>query len=353
MQKINTSQDHAFFMKRCLELALNGLSFVAPNPMVGAVVVYKGKIIGEGYHRKFGEAHAEVNAINSVKNQELLPDSTLYVNLEPCAHAGKTPPCTDLILGKKIPRVVVGTSDPNSLVAGKGIQKLKNYGVEVHTDILPRECFELNRRFFTFHEKKRPFIILKWAQTRDGFIDIKRKLGTPIGVNWISTPLSRTLVHRWRSEEQGILIGTNTAILDNPNLTLRHWKGKNPIRIILDRQLRIPENSNVWNDETETLIYNSLKKECKGMTELVNIDFSRNNLMPILTDLYQREISSIIVEGGKSVLEYFIQNELWDEVRIFIGNKNFIDGVEAPEFKEVPVSSQIISDDKLLIFRRL
>lgn len=338
-------------MERCLELAINGLGKVAPNPMVGAVIVYNKCVIGEGYHKQFGMPHAEVNAIQSVKDISLLKNSTLYVNLEPCAYIGKTPPCSDLIIEKKIPRVVIGTSDPNVLVAGKGIDKLKNHGVQVEVDILKDECRELNRRFFTFHEKKRPYIILKWAQTSDGFIDTVRKTGEPIGINWISHPLSRMLVHKWRSEEQGILAGTNTVLIDNPKLTVREWEGRNPVRIILDRTLRIPGGASINDDSAPTLIFNEKQSRKNGTIEWIRIPFNGNDLGPVLDNLYQREILSVIVEGGKEILEYFITNNLWDEARVFLGEKQFNQGLKAPEIKGKLVSEELLLTDQLCIYR--
>lgn len=350
MQKFNSPYKHEIFMKRCHELAESGLGWVAPNPMVGAVVVLNNKIIGEGYHQKYGEAHAEVNAIKAVEDDKALKESTLYVNLEPCSHMGKTPPCSDLIIQKGIPRVVIGTSDPNSLVAGRGIEKLRRAGVKVISDVLARESYELNKRFFTFHEKKRPYIILKWAQTQDGFIDIRRDQDTPIGVNWITSLYSRKLVHKWRSEEQGILVGTNTVILDNPELNLRYWEGRNPVRIILDHQLRIPGSSNIYNNNSQSLIYNTLKAETKGKAEWINLNFSHENLEPILSDLYDRGISSLIIEGGKQILEYFIQKSCWDEARVFTGSKYFKTGIVAPEFYSNPEKEIHFFEDTLRIY---
>lgn len=337
-------------MHRCLELAANGLGTVAPNPMVGAVIINKDSIVGEGYHHKYGEAHAEVNAIRSIRDDSLLVNSILYVNLEPCAHSGKTPPCTDLIIEKRIPVVVIGTIDPNSLVAGKGIQKLQDAGVEVVTDVLPNECKKLNRRFFTFHEKKRPYIILKWAQTRDGFIDLPRNTDSPIGVNWISSEQSRLLVHKWRSEEQAIMIGTNTAVFDDPQLTVRGWNGSQPIRIVLDRKLRIPLTARVFNNEALTLCYNTIKTGVAGQTEYVKINSGPDNLIDIFTDMYNRGISSVIVEGGQQVLEYLIDKSLWDEARVFIGMKKFINGLPAPEIPFKPKRKFNIAGDELVIY---
>jgi diaminohydroxyphosphoribosylaminopyrimidine deaminase / 5-amino-6-(5-phosphoribosylamino)uracil reductase len=337
-------------MQRCLEIASGRLGTVAPNPMVGAIIVCEGQVIGEGFHREFGQAHAEVNAINAVKDKKNLIKSTLYVNLEPCAHMGKTPPCCDLIIEKGISKVVVGTIDPNSVVAGKGIKKLQKKGVEVICGILERECRELNKRFFTFHEKHMPYIILKWAQTRDGFIDKIRKSGEPIGVNWISNPLSRTLVHRWRSQEQAIMVGTNTVIIDNPNLNVRFWQGQSPVRIILDRNLRIPITANILNNQSPTIIYNAKKTQKVRGNEFIQIDFEKDELIQIFSDLYHRQISSVIVEGGKELLESLINVGLWDEARIFIGNKTFREGIKAPEIK-MDFRTENLLNDKIQYYR--
>ena len=242
------------FIRRCLDIAVKAEGSTAPNPMVGSVIVYKGKIIGEGYHRKYGEHHAEVNAINSVKDKSLLDKSTIYVSLEPCSHYGKTPPCASLIVSMGIPNVVIGTKDTASHVSGKGIKILKDAGCNVTLGVLEKECKELNKRFFTFHEKNRPYIILKWAQTKDGFIDVIRNEVSPAQPTWITNNLSKALVHKWRSEEQSILIGTNTARIDNPSLTTRNWKGKNPLRIVLDRTLELDHQLNLFNISAETLI---------------------------------------------------------------------------------------------------
>ena len=245
---------HEKFMQRCIDLARLGAGNTAPNPMVGSVIVYDGKIIGEGYHRRNGEAHAEVNAINSVNDKSLLRHASLYVNLEPCAHYGKTPPCANLIASIGIPNVIIGSVDSAAHVSGKGIQILKDAGCEVTTGVLESESRELNKRFFTFHEKKRPYIILKWAQTKDGFIDILRNNNCSVEPTWITNEYAKTLVHKWRSEEQAILIGTNTALADNPSLTTRLWKGKNPIRIVFDRNLRLPQGLRVFDDKAKTII---------------------------------------------------------------------------------------------------
>jgi diaminohydroxyphosphoribosylaminopyrimidine deaminase / 5-amino-6-(5-phosphoribosylamino)uracil reductase len=352
MKEIYTRHSHEIFMKRCLELAIRGLGSVAPNPMVGAVLVHKGNIIGEGYHQEYGKSHAEVNAINSVRDQSLLKESTLYVNLEPCAHMGKTPPCADLIVRKGIPNVIIGTSDPNPLVAGRGIEHLKKNGVNVEQDILTEDCLELNKRFFSFHQKNRPYIILKWAQTSDGFIDTIRKPGEPIGVNWISNSLSQMLVHKWRAEEQAILIGTNTVLTDNPQLTVRLWEGRNPIRIIIDWNLRIPDTVAVFDQVTSTYVFNHRKKGKDSNTEWVQVEMKDKGMEPVLGWLYNREILSLIVEGGKEMLEYFIANRFWNEARIFIGNKTFGKGVKAPDIFGEKIVDETLLTDRLLVIRQ-
>jgi len=318
------------FMNRSFELARNGLGTVAPNPMVGCVIVSNGKIIGEGFHQKYGEAHAEVNAINSVKDKENLKTATLYVNLEPCAHHGKTPPCTDLILKHKIPKVIIGCID-SSEVSGKGIAKLKRAGCNVIVGILENEARALNERFFTFYEKKRPFIILKWAQTMDGFITNGK--GEP---NRISNELSHTLVHKWRSEEGAIMVGTNTAHLDNPQLNVREWSGKNPLRVVLDKTLRLSKNLHLFDQSIPTVVFTSCEKKAHKNLEYVNIDFENNVIPQILEELYKREIQSIIIEGGSQLLHSFLKNDSWDEMRVFISNKIFGNGIKAPELPSTP-----------------
>jgi diaminohydroxyphosphoribosylaminopyrimidine deaminase/5-amino-6-(5-phosphoribosylamino)uracil reductase len=350
MKENQTVQSQEIFMGRCLELAMNGLGYVAPNPLVGAVIVQNGKVIGEGYHRQYGKSHAEVNAINAVKEHSVLKESTLYVNLEPCAHMGKTPPCSELIIQKGIPHVVIGTSDPNALVAGKGIQHLKKNGVRVEENILNDKCLEVNKRFFTFHQKKRPYIILKWAQTEDGYIDTIRKPGEPIGVNWISNSLSQILVHKWRAEEQAILIGTNTVIIDNPQLTVRHWEGRNPVRVIIDRNLRIPGGASVFNQFAPTWLFNRKKSGKQGATEWIRVE-EEKILEPVLEYLYNRGIQSLLVEGGREMLQYFISNRLWDEARIFIGPKTFGKGIRSPEISGQKTYDGMFLDDRILIYR--
>lgn len=338
-------------MNRCLELARLGAGSVAPNPMVGCVIVHEGKIIGEGYHQKYGKAHAEVNAINSVKNIDLLKKSTLYVTLEPCAHFGLTPPCSDLIVKNKIPKVMIGTIDPFAKVAGKGIDKLKKAGIEVTVGILKIECSELNKRFFTFHKKKRPYIILKWAQTLDGFIDIDRteeKYGEP---TWITGKKALLRVHKLRSVEDAIIVGTNTAEKDNPSLTVRHCKGRSPVRVVLDNNLRLPQTLNLFDKTVKTLVLNSIQNKEENNISFIKIDFNKNIIPQILEELYKLKLQSLIVEGGKQLLESFIETNLWDEAHIFIGNKYFHKGIYAPEISSERYSTEFIESDKLIIFR--
>lgn len=336
-------------MLRCLELAKNGLGTVAPNPMVGSVIVYEGKIIGEGYHQHYGEAHAEVNAINAVKNKAFLPESTLYVNLEPCAHFGKTPPCADLIIKNNIKKVVIGCMDTYSEVAGKGIERLKNAGIEVVVGVLEKESLKLNKRFFTFHNKKRPYIILKWAETKDGFVDIDRtnKQQTE---NWITSPLSKKLVHKWRSEEAAIMVGTNTALNDNPQLNVREWTGKNPIRIVLDLKLRLPKELHLFDKTIPTLVFNYQQEKLEDNLEYIKLNASKNIENQILEALYKRNIQSVIIEGGATLLQSFIDANLWDEARVFIGNKTFEKGLKAPIIGKLACVEEKISTDLLLIF---
>lgn len=336
-----------FYIQRCIDLALKGNGYVAPNPMVGAVIVLNHEIIGEGYHEKYGQAHAEVNAVNSVRDKSVLSECTIYVSLEPCSHFGKTPPCSDLIIHHRFKRVVVGCVDTFSEVSGKGIQKLRNAGIEVTVGILKKECRVLNKRFFTFHEKKRPYVILKWAQTPDGFIDRAREEKST-GVNWITQPETKQLVHRWRAEEAAILIGKNTALNDNPSLTVREVTGNHPVRILLDNRLEVPESSNLFSDETPTLIFNSVLSKKSGKTEWVKT--SDSTPMAILEMLYERNILSVIIEGGKKVLESFIQYGLWDEARVLIGTKDFGKGLKAPILERVPLSKKTYGTDTILVF---
>ncbi len=341
--------DDEFYMRRCIELAQLGAGHVAPNPMVGAVIVYRDRIIGEGYHRHYGEAHAEVNAVNSVKDKGLLPESTIYVSLEPCAHFGKTPPCADLIIEQRICRVVIGCRDSFEQVDGKGIQKLKAAGIEVIVGVLEQECRKLNKRFFTFHEKKRPYVILKWAQSPDGFID-KPRTGNTTGINWISSPETQSLVHQWRSHEPAILVGRKTIQNDNPSLTVREVTGKNPLRIIIDSQLQLPAESTIFKDGLKTLVFNRIKHDIQG-----NVTFHKLesiDTQPILEALYQLNIQSVFVEGGSRTLQYFLVNQAWDEARIIVGKNKFLDGVKAPVMQGVPRFYERFSEDDIYYYFR-
>lgn len=340
---------HETYMLRCLQLAKKGIRNVYPNPMVGCVIVHKNTIIGEGYHKNYGEAHAEVNAINSVSNKSLLSESTIYVSLEPCAHFGKTPPCADLIVQYNIPHVVIGCIDTYAEVSGRGIEKLKKTGIKVTLGVLEKECLAINKRFFTFHNKKRPYIILKWAQTQDGFIDIDRQQ-KKLTDNWITCAAAKTLVHKWRSEEHAIMIGTNTALNDNPELTVREWDGKNPIRVVLDINLRLPKHLNIFNTEASTIVFNSIKNETDQHIEYVQIDQFKNIIQQCMNKLYERQINSIIIEGGALLLQSFIDVNLWDEARVFIGNKAFEKGLKAPTINSSPISIEMINEDEMLIF---
>ncbi len=336
---------HEQYMQRCLQLAKLGMGTAAPNPMVGSVIVHQGRIIGEGYHERCGEAHAEVNAIRSVQNQDLLKESTLYVNLEPCAHVGRTPACSSLIIEKEIPRVVIGCTDSFEKVSGKGIQMLKDAGVDVVLGVLEQESLELNKRFFTFHNQKRPYIILKWAETKDGFIDYERSEENPQAA-WITNDLCRALVHKWRTEEPAILVGTQTLIKDNPQLNVRAWTGRNPIRVSFDRFLEAPQTHYLFDDSQETFIFSekkSLDKTSK-QTHLIEIEPDKDLNTQILSFLHENEIQSLIVEGGQQVLDAFISQGLWDEARVFTGNVQFGKGVKAPKFCFKESTSEQIGD---------
>ena len=320
------------YMRRCIELAKCGFGTASPNPMVGAVVVHNGKIIGEGWHRRCGEAHAEVNAVNSVADKSLLKESTIFVSLEPCAHVGRTPACADMLIREGIKKVVVGSIDPFEKVAGKGIEKLKNAGVDVKIGILKPECDWLNRRFFTFHTKRRPYIILKWAQTADGFIDNLRCDSQTPPLKITDMHFS-TQVHKWRTEEDAILVGTRTAILDNPQLTVRLWQGRNPVRICIDHELKVSTTSKIFDGQAKTIIINGSKECVEGNLLYSKIDFSKDIIPQILNTLYRNDIQSVIVEGGAQTIASFIESGLWDEARVFTNhNMTISKGIKAPEF---------------------
>lgn len=339
---------HDKYMHRCFELAVRGLGRVAPNPMVGCVIVGDNGVLGEGYHEFFGGPHAEISALNSVENKADLKEATLYVNLEPCAHHGKTPPCTDAIIASGIKNIVIGCSDPNPEVKGKGIEKLTQAGCNVISGVLEKDCQEVNKRFFVFHERKRPFIILKWAQTSDGFIDRKRtKEESPAK---ITQDEAEIMVHMWRGQEQAIMVGTHTVIMDNPKLNVRKAHGTSPVRVILDRTLRIPTNSNIFDKSAPTLIFTEQQKSNNGV-EYVHIPFDAKLLQNMLNELYKRGIQSVIVEGGEKLLKSFIEKDLWDEAKVFYSNKTLGEGVMAPSFP-FPSKGEIrIGDDTLILYR--
>lgn len=342
---------HKTYMRRCIDLARLAEGLTYPNPMVGAVIVHQNKIIGEGYHRKAGGPHAEVLAIESVENQELLKDSTLYVNLEPCAHFGKTPPCALLIQQKKIPRVVIGCTDSFSEVSGRGISMLKASGADVITSVLEKESRELNRRFFTYHEQKRPYIILKWAATQDDFIDVDREETTGNRPTWITNAHARRMVHLWRSREPSILVGSITARKDNPSLTVRDWSGTNPLRMVLDRSGTLPENLSFFNGEAPSIVFTSNEDRLFENAEKVLIPAYANPINMILETLYQRGIQSVIVEGGAQLLNNFIIMDLWDEARVFKGMQWFKNGVKAPVLSLSPTSFEKFGTSSLFIYR--
>lgn len=327
--------NHQKYMDRCISLASMGIGNVAPNPMVGAVLVHENRIIGEGYHQQYGEAHAEVNCINSVykNDKEYISAATLYVSLEPCAHFGKTPPCAHLIIEHKIPRVVIGSKDPFSKVNGKGITLLSNAGIEVITGICEKDCTWLNKRFMTFHTKKRPYIILKWAQTADGFI-----AGSTSDRLFISNECTNRLVHRWRSEEACILIGTNTAIKDNPLLTNRLYSGGTPVRMFIDKTLRVPSDASIMNHESPTIIFNHVLDKQENTSTWVKVT-SQDYISQILAYAYAHHLQSIMVEGGSQLLQSFIDKGIWDECRIITNENLFIhNGVHAPQLHSFQLS---------------
>lgn len=330
-------------MRRALELAELGRGHVSPNPMVGCVITHDHKIIGEGFHQKYGNAHAEVNAINAVQDDSLLPKSTVYVTLEPCSHHGKTPPCADLLIEKRVKRVVIACQDPFDKVDGRGIKRMKAAGIEVEVGTLEKEATELNIRFFTAIQKKRPYVILKWAQTADGFIAREN-----YDSKWISNQYSRQLVHQWRAEEDAILVGKNTAIYDNPRLTVREWTGKNPVRILLDSNLEVSTNTSLFDNSAPTLIFNTKKEEKQGHIEWVkaNMD-SPSGLLKILQ---KRKIQSVIIEGGSQVLNSFISEKCWDEARVFTSNSTFEKGILAPNIGSLKGHKTSILNDQLSIY---
>ena len=315
------------YIRRCIQLARNGMCNAAPNPMVGAVIVHNDRIIGEGYHARCGEGHAEVNAIRSVKDESLLQESTIYVSLEPCSHYGKTPPCADLIIRKGIPRVVVGCVDPFSLVSGRGIQKLKDAGIDVKVGVLEAECRQLIKRFVTFNTQQRPYITLKWAESADGFIDINREEGQPVV---LSTPITSMYVHKQRAEHHAILVGRRTALLDNPSLTTRNWYGKNPVRLVIDKELTLPTSLKLFDGSAPTWIFTAQDKASTSQVTFFKLDFSRSILPQILQKLYENKLQALLVEGGSQLLQSFIDEGLWDEIYTEHSAKVLENGVKGP-----------------------
>ncbi len=321
------------FMERCLQLARKGEGFTKPNPLVGAVVVHNGKIIGEGFHRQYGEAHAEVNAIASVKDSSLLPESTLYVSLEPCAHHGKTPPCAELVITRKIPRVVVATGDPNPKVSGKGIAMMRDSGIEVTVGMLEKEARELNRIFFVNQLYNRPYVILKWAQSSDGFMDWPRIPGDGKSPVIISNRMTHSIVHKFRTQVQGIMVGTNTALLDNPRLTARKWFGDDPMRVVIDRENKIPADLFLFDGTVPTIVFTAstpFHAIRQKHVKYIPIDFSGDTNRQILSRLYDEKIYSLLIEGGARLLASFIEKEMWDEAYVEIAEKSLQSGVKAP-----------------------
>ena len=339
------------YMRRCLELAGYGLGTTYPNPMVGCVIVCDEKIIGEGWHQKAGGPHAEVMAIASVKQKDLLKRAVLYVNLEPCSHHGRTPPCADLIIAHKIPRVVIGSLDDNQLVSGQGVQRLRDHGAEVVVGVLEAQCRALNKRFFTFHKDRRPYIILKWAQSRDGFLFPKNeavKKGAPV---WITNALSRQRVHQWRAEEASILIGRKTLEFDNPSLSVRDFKGEDLTRIVISENFSIPYGANFLDGSQPTILFCNGQTSEQDRMRIIGVDFEKDVLSQIMAHLWQMQIQSVIVEGGSQTLQKFIDSNLWDEARVFIGQPDFGDGIRAPRFNGEIVSEEDICGDRLLTYR--
>jgi diaminohydroxyphosphoribosylaminopyrimidine deaminase/5-amino-6-(5-phosphoribosylamino)uracil reductase len=337
------------YMLRALQLAGSGGVAVAPNPLVGAVIVLNNRIIGEGYHRQYGEVHAEVNAVNSVEDPSVLNEATIYVTLEPCSHFGKTPPCADLLVKHRFKRVVIAQIDPFAEVSGRGIERLRNAGIQVDCGILEEAAKELNKRFLTFHTKKRPFVTLKWAQTRDGFIDRDRSETNAKGIQWISQPETQVYTHQLRSTEQAILVGWKTVENDNPSLTTRAFHGKNPLRIVIDPQLKAPKNARLFTDGQPTLVLNLLETKEENHLRFIRLD----NLAPesILHLLHQLHISSVIIEGGANTLSRFIESGLWDEALVISGSGTFQSGLKAHGIAQTPVKSILSGKDTLHYFR--
>jgi len=337
-------------MRRCIELGKKALGSASPNPMVGSVITYQDKIIGEGFTSGYGGPHAEVNAINSVGDKSLLKEATLYVTLEPCIHYGKTPPCTDLIIKNNLQKVIIGIQDPNIKVSGGGIKKLKEVGCEVSMGVLEDECRKHHKRFLTFHEKHRPYIILKWAETKDGFIapDNDKRKAKPEPY-WISNSYARQRVHQWRSEEQAILVGTKTVLSDNPRLDVRFWEGTSPIRIIIDKALKLPTDLNIYDKSSRTIILTQLEDRTKfhAGLEYDIIDFEKNLAEETCRKLFEKNIASVLIEGGTQTLATFINSGLWDEARIITGDVAFGKGTKAPSIDGKLIDIEIIGNNTI------
>ena len=335
-----------------MSIAKKGIGYSRPNPSVGAVIVWNNTIIGEAYTSSYGGNHAEVNAINSVKDKTLLKEATIYVTLEPCSHHGKTPPCADLIIKYQFKKVVIGCIDSNRLVAGKGVERLKKAGVDVLVGVLESECLYHHRRFFTVQEKKRPYIILKWAETKDGFIaPLSKEKQQPV---WISNQYSQQLVHQWRSQEHAIMVGTSTVIDDNPTLNVRSWSGQNPVRIVLDRSLRIPKTATIFDKSVQTIVITQVGAKPQQFDKNLifeEIYFSKNIAIQICEVLQKNKIQSVIIEGGLQTLQTFIDEDLWDEARVFVGDKEFKEGVPSPKLNRVTNEEMNLHTDVLKKYR--
>lgn len=346
MRYLSPMHSDEYFMQMCIDLAKKGLGYVAPNPMVGAVIVHNQEVIGQGYHELYGGPHAEVNAVNSVSDEELLSESTIYVSLEPCAHFRKTPPCCDLLITKQFKRVVIGSEDPFSAVNGAGIDKIKSAGIDVKVGVLEEKCKELNKAFFTAHTLKRPYVTLKWAQTKSGKIDAGQSNQE---VTWISSPETQKFTHKLRADNQAILVGYNTVVNDNPSLTVRAVQGKNPIRIVLDRDNSLPRTMSVFNSEAQTIVLTEKGAKENSLSSFIG------QLTPsqILTELYNQNIISVLIEGGRKTLQSFIDDGLWDEAYMIIGTEDFDEGTPAPYIdKNKKISSFYIGKDLINHFRR-
>lgn len=332
-------------MKRCIELASNGLGMTYPNPVVGCVIVRNGQIISDGWHQKAGEAHAEVNAVNKIRDKEILKDCEIYVSLEPCSHFGKTSPCSDMIVRYGFKKVIVGISDPNSKVNGQGIKRIRDAGIEVKVGVLENECAELNKRFFCYHQNKRPYIVLKWAQTADGFMAAENPIQ-----KWITNPYSKQLVHLWRSQEQSVLVGYKTAKVDNPQLNLRLWSGNQPVRVVIDRDLSLDQKLHLFDGSQKTIIFS--EKENSSRPDVVQLKFDENLEESILNELYKSGLQSVIIEGGRKTLDGFINNDLWDEARVFSTAESWASGIKAPWVDGKLIGQKLIGSDRLKIFRK-